>query len=42
MRGLGKVLWFGPFKLKLYGQTEPAGSAATEPTQALPSEAAAT
>jgi len=42
MRGLGKVLWFGPFKLKLYGRAAPATSAATEPTQALPSEAAAT
>ncbi|HTX48337.1 MAG TPA: glycosyltransferase [Caulobacteraceae bacterium] len=42
IRGLGKVLWFGPFKLKLYGQAAPAASTATETTQALPSEATAT
>ena len=42
MRGLGKLCWFGPFKLKLYGQpaATPA-TPATEPT-ALPKAARAT
>lgn len=42
MRGLGKVLWFGPFKLKLYGQTAPAAPATVDAPHALPNEAAPT
>ena len=42
MRGLGKVFWFGPFKLKLYGQAAAATSVGPDAPQALPSEAAAT
>jgi hypothetical protein len=45
LRGLGKVLWWGPFKLKLYGQAARATPSAPEllldtPITALPKVAA--
>ena len=42
MRGLGKVLWVGPFKLRLYGQAAKAEPAAEAVPLTLPNRTAAT